>query len=90
MAHELAILQAARLKRRLSPELAAASAGVDLDTAQDVIARLRDEGSLSEPGHGAGQIPGDAAHQRRAKERLQRVRHAGSMHRLGDNVLSAI
>ncbi|MCR8899744.1 hypothetical protein NWF34_22695 [Gordonia sp. GONU] len=46
MAHELAILQAARLKGRLSPELAAASAGVDLDTAQDVIARLRDAGSL--------------------------------------------
>ncbi|MCR5980564.1 hypothetical protein GDN83_23045 [Gordonia jinghuaiqii] len=46
MAHELAILQAARLKGRLSPELAATSAGIDIDTAQGVIADLRDAGNL--------------------------------------------
>ena len=44
MAHELTILQAARMKGRLSPELAAASTGLDVDAASAVLAELRDAG----------------------------------------------
>lgn len=44
MASELAILQAARLKGRLSPDLAAASCGVDADTAAAALSSLRETG----------------------------------------------
>lgn len=44
MAYELAILQAARLKGRLSPDLAATSCGVDADTAVEAMTGLRDAG----------------------------------------------
>lgn len=44
MAHELAILQAARLKGRLTPDLAAASAGVDTAVANEEFNALRDAG----------------------------------------------
>ena len=44
MAHELTILQAARMKGRLSPELAAASTGLDVDAASAVLAELRGAG----------------------------------------------
>lgn len=44
MTTELAVLQAARLKGRLSPELAAASAGVDLANATETLSALRDAG----------------------------------------------
>ncbi|MFI7195181.1 hypothetical protein ACIBQ0_36090 [Nocardia nova] len=44
MAHEFAILQAARLKGRLSPALAADSCGIDADTALSEFGTLRDAG----------------------------------------------
>ncbi|MFZ2176754.1 MAG: hypothetical protein WAW17_22475 [Rhodococcus sp. (in: high G+C Gram-positive bacteria)] len=44
MTHELALLQAARLKGRLAPELAAQSVGVDVETAATELAALRDAG----------------------------------------------
>lgn len=44
MTHELAVLQAARLKGRLTPELAASSCGVDADSALPLLASLRDAG----------------------------------------------
>lgn len=46
MAHEFAILQAARLKGRLSPQLAADSCGIDTETAQAELAALREVGYL--------------------------------------------
>lgn len=46
MAHELAILQAARLKGRLSPEMAATSAGADMAAATTELNSLRDAGYL--------------------------------------------
>lgn len=46
MAHELTILLAARMKGRLSPELAAACAGTDVETATGVMSELRDAGLL--------------------------------------------
>lgn len=42
MAHELAILQAARLKGRLTPELAASSSGIDPAGAGDLLDTLRE------------------------------------------------
>jgi pyruvate,orthophosphate dikinase len=44
VAHELAILQAVRLKGRLSPELAASSSGIDTDTAASALEELREAG----------------------------------------------
>ncbi|MFD7008487.1 hypothetical protein [Rhodococcus jostii] len=44
MTHELAILQAARLKGRLGAELAAQSVGVDVETAATELTALRDAG----------------------------------------------
>ena len=44
MTTELAVLQAARLKGRLSPELAAASSGVDLGSATETLSTLCDAG----------------------------------------------
>ncbi|MBA4857481.1 hypothetical protein [Nocardia farcinica] len=44
MAHEFAILQAARLKGRLSPQLAADSCGIDAETAEAELAALREAG----------------------------------------------
>jgi pyruvate,orthophosphate dikinase len=44
--HDLAILQAARLKSRLTPEAAAASVGTDPDTAAGSLAALQDAGFL--------------------------------------------
>jgi len=42
--HEFAILQAARLKGRLSPDLAAASCGIDDDAATAALGALRESG----------------------------------------------
>ncbi|WP_308162700.1 hypothetical protein [Nocardia alni] len=44
MAHEFAILQAARLKGRLSPDLAAESCGIDADTTLAEFSALREAG----------------------------------------------
>ncbi len=44
MANQLALLQAARLKGRLSPELAAASTGIDVDAASSALHELREAG----------------------------------------------
>lgn len=44
MTHELAILQAARLKGRLSPELAACSSGIEIEDAVATLAELREAG----------------------------------------------
>ncbi|MGQ4615557.1 hypothetical protein [Nocardia sp. R7R-8] len=44
MAHEFAILQAARLKGRLSPQLAADSCGINAETAEAELADLREAG----------------------------------------------
>jgi pyruvate,orthophosphate dikinase len=46
MAHELALLQAARLKGRLSPDLAAASSGLDMAAASSALSELRAAGYL--------------------------------------------
>lgn len=46
MAHEFAILQATRLKGRLSPQLAADSCGIDAETAEAELAALREVGYL--------------------------------------------
>lgn len=46
MAHEFAILQAARLKGRLSPQLAADSCGIDAEAAETALAELRAAGYL--------------------------------------------
>ncbi|WP_040840955.1 hypothetical protein [Nocardia brevicatena] len=46
MAHEFAILQATRLKGRLSPQLAADSCGIDAETAEAELAALREIGYL--------------------------------------------
>lgn len=51
MTHELAVLQAARLKGRLTPELAASSCGIDTDSALPLLASLRN----------AGLVKGDAS-----------------------------
>lgn len=51
MTDELVVLQAARFKGRLSPELAAAARGLDVATAGTEIATLREAGLLTgEPG----------------------------------------
>lgn len=44
MTHELAILQAARLKGRLTSDLAATSCGIDEGAAADLLSTLRDAG----------------------------------------------
>ncbi len=50
MTDELALLQAARFKGRLSPDLAAACCGVDLDTATADLADLREAGLVAGEG----------------------------------------
>jgi DNA-binding MarR family transcriptional regulator len=51
MTHEFALLQAARLKGRLSTDLAAASSGLDTDTASAALGELREAGYVKgEPG----------------------------------------
>jgi pyruvate,orthophosphate dikinase len=42
--HEFAVLQAARLKGRLSSEAAAAACGIDVNAAADLLSSLRDAG----------------------------------------------